>query len=231
MARFKVVVSDQIFPTVHVERQLLETIDAELAVADGPIEQVLETARDADAILNTYLAWDEPAISSLENCRIIARYGIGFDNVDLEAARRAGIVVTNVPDYSVEEVAVHALALILAAVRKVPWADARVREGAWAIDEFRPIRRLSEMIVGLLGFGRIGRRLAAALETFGVSIIVHDPFLSPGPDLPELVSLDELLARADIVSVHAPLTDATRGIIGVEAVSSMRPGAVLVNGG
>jgi D-3-phosphoglycerate dehydrogenase len=186
-------------------------------------------AADADAILNTYLPWDAESIEALERCQIIARYGIGFDNVDLDAARQAGIVVTNVPDYSVEEVAVHALALILSVVRKVPWADRRVREGAWAIDEFRPIRRLSELTVGLLGYGRIGRRLAAALQTFGPEIIVHDPYLRPAPDLPELVEFDDLLARADILSVHAPLTDATRGIIGAEAVAAMRPGAILVN--
>jgi D-3-phosphoglycerate dehydrogenase len=191
--------------------------------------EVLTVAADADAILNTYLPWDAESIEALERCQIIARYGIGFDNVDLDAARQAGIVVTNVPDYSVEEVAVHALALILSVVRKVPWADRRVREGAWAIDEFRPIRRLSELTVGLLGYGRIGRRLAAALQTFGPEIIVHDPYLRPASDLPELVEFDDLLARADILSVHAPLTDATRGIIGAEAVAAMRPGAILVN--
>ena len=229
MSRFKVVVSDQVFPTVDIERDLLETIDAELTVAAGSMNEVLEVAADADAILNTYLPWDEASISRLANCKIIARYGIGFDNVDLEAARRAGIVVTNVPDYSVEEVAVHALALILATLRKVPWADARVREGVWAIDGFRPIRRLSEMTVGLVGFGRIGRRLAAALQTFDATVIVYDPYLSPSPDLPELVDLEGLLARADIVSVHAPLTDSTRGIIGPAAVRAMKPTAILVN--
>lgn len=229
MSSYKVVVSDQVFPSVEIERGLLAEIDAELVVASGPMAEVLTVAADADAILNTYLPWDGESIEALERCRIIARYGIGFDNVDLDAARKAGIVVTNVPDYSVEEVAVHALALILSVVRKVPWADRRVRDGAWAIDEFRPIRRLSELTVGLLGYGRIGRRLAAAIQTFGAQIIVHDPFLTPAPDLPELVGFDDLLARADILSVHAPLTDATRGIIGAEAVAAMRPGAILVN--
>lgn len=229
MSRFKVVVSDQVFPSVEVERELLAEIDADLVVAAGPVADVLAVAADADAILNTYLPWDADSIAHLDKCRIIARYGIGFDNVDLDAARRAGIVVTNVPDYSVEEVAVHALALILAAVRKVPWADRRMREGVWAIDEFRPIRRLGDLTVGMLGFGRIGRRLAAAIQTFGTEVIVHDPYLTPSPDLPELVDFDVLLARADILSVHAPLTPSTRGIIGAEAVAAMPPGAILVN--
>lgn len=229
LSRFKVVVSDQVFPSVEVERGLLAEIDAELVVAQGSVPEVLDVATDADAILNTYLPWDADSIARLDRCRIIARYGIGFDNIDLEAARRAGIVVTNVPDYSVEEVAVHALALMLAVVRKVPWADERLRSGGWAIDEIRPIRRLSELTVGLLGCGRIGRRLAAAVSTFGAEVIVHDPYLTAAGDLPELVELDELLARSDIISVHAPLTPSTRGIIGAEAVAAMRPGAVLVN--
>lgn len=229
LSRFKVVVSDQVFPSVDVERGLLAEIDAELQVAKGSMSEVLAVAADADAILNTYLPWDADSISRLNRCRIIARYGIGFDNVDLEAARRTGIVVTNVPDYSVEEVAVHTLALMLAVVRKVAWADQMVRAGSWAIDEFRPIRRLSELTVGLLGFGRIGRRLAAALQTFEAEIIVHDPYLSPAAGLPELVGFEDLLARSDILSLHAPLTDSTRGIIGSEAVAAMRPGAILVN--
>jgi lactate dehydrogenase-like 2-hydroxyacid dehydrogenase len=119
MTTYKVVVSDQVFPSVEVERELLAGIDAELTVASGDVESVLAIAADADAILNTYLPWTADSIAHLEKCRIIARYGIGFDNVDLKAAADAGIVVTNVPDYSVEEVATHALALILASLRKV----------------------------------------------------------------------------------------------------------------
>lgn len=229
MAAFKVVVSDQVFPTTDIERGLLEEIGAELVVASGTIEEVLAVAADADAILNTYLPWDAGSIGRLERCQIIARYGIGVDNVDLEAARQAGIVVTNVPDYSVEEVAVHALALLLAALRKVPWADRRLRDGAWTIDEFRPIRRLSGLTVGLLGYGRIGRKLGDALETFGAHLIVHDPYLNPADGVPELVDFGDLLARADVISVHAPLTPETRGIIGAAAVAAMRPETILVN--
>ncbi|MFP3916154.1 MAG: C-terminal binding protein [Actinomycetota bacterium] len=229
MSSFKVVVSDQVFPTVDTERSLLSEIDAELVVAEGSVADVLEVAADADAILNTYLPWSAESISALERCRIIARYGIGVDNVDLEAARRAGIVVTNVPDYSVEEVGVHALGLLLAALRKIPWADRKVREGTWGIDEFRPIRRLSELTVGLLGFGRIGRQLASGLEAMGGRVIVHDPYLDPSPELPELVDLPSLLSRSDIISVHAPLTPQTRGIIDAEAIGQMREGAILVN--
>jgi D-3-phosphoglycerate dehydrogenase len=229
MTKYKVVVSDQVFPSVDVERELLAGIDAELIVASGDIDSVLATAADADAILNTYLPWTAASIARLDKCRIIARYGIGFDNVDLKAAADAGIVVTNVPDYSVEEVATHALALILAALRKVTVADDSVRSGTWSIDNFRPIRRLSTLTVGLVGYGRIARRIAAPLEALGARIISHDPYLQPGPGVPPLLELDDLLSEADIISLHLPLNDETRGVIGVAAIARMKPGAILVN--
>ncbi|MGH8870443.1 MAG: C-terminal binding protein [Acidimicrobiia bacterium] len=229
MSKYKVVVSDQVFPSVEVERGLLADIDAELTVATGDVESVLATAADADAILNTYLPWTADSIARLTRCKIIARYGIGFDNVDLKAAADAGIVVTNVPDYSVEEVATHALALILASLRKVVVADDSVRSGTWSIDNFRPIRRLSTLTVGLVGYGRIARRIAAPLEALGANIIAHDPYLQPGPDMPPLLEFETVLSRSDIISLHLPLTEETRGIIGAEALAKMRPGAILVN--
>lgn len=229
MARFKVVVSDQVFPSVELERSLLAAIDAELMVAEGDMDSVLEMVQDADAILNTYLPWDAPAISRLERVRIIARYGIGVDNVDLQAAADAGIVVTNVPDYSVEEVAAHALALILNLVRKVGAGEAQIRAGGWSIDGLRPIRRLSTLTAGLFGFGRIARRLAAPLQDLGVNLIVHDPYVEAAPGIPPLVDFDELLARSDILSIHAPLTPETRGIIDAAALASMPETALLVN--
>ena len=229
MTKYKVVVSDQVFPTVDLERALLAEIDAELQVASGDVDEVLAVAGDADAILNTYLPWSADSIGRLERCRIIARYGIGFDNVDLAAARDAGIVVTNVPDYSVEEVATHGLALILAALRKVVAADRSVRAGEWSVDHFRPIRRLSTLTIGLVGYGRIGRLIAAPLEALGATIVAHDPYLTPAPDLPPLLSLEELLASADVISLHLPLTDETRGIIGTGALANVKEGAILVN--
>lgn len=229
MATYRVVVSDQVFPTVDLEREMLVEIDAELVVAKGDLDEVLAVARDADAILNTYLPWSEQSIAQLERCKIIARYGIGIDNVDVEAASRHGLIVTNVPDYSVQEVAAHASALMLAHLRKVLVADELVRSGAWSIDNLRPIRRISELTLGLVGFGRIARQLALTAESLGMDLLVHDPFIEPGAGIPPLVELDELLERSDVVSLHAPLTAETRGMISKRELELMGQDALLIN--
>ena len=229
MSDFKVVVTDQVFPDVQNERRLLAEIGADLEVADGTPEDALARGRDADALLNTYLSFDADAFAQLPKCRIIARYGIGVDNVDITAARNAGIVVTNVPDYCVEEVASHALALLLALLRRVPEGHARVRDGGWGLEGLRPIQRLSQVTVGLVGFGRIARRLSDSLRVLGCQLVVHDPFLEPSVDIPPLVSLEELLRTSDAVSVHAPLTPETTGLFNAETLALMPDHAVLVN--
>ncbi|MDP3984760.1 MAG: C-terminal binding protein [Acidimicrobiia bacterium] len=229
MSRFKVLVTDQVFPTLDIERELLGAIDAEILVGDGSIEQATQLGVEADALLNTYLPVTPALISRLGRCRIIARYGIGVDNVDLAAAKEAGIIVTNVPDYSVEEVAAHAAAMMLSLLRKLPQADSHFRGGGWGIEALRPIQRISELTFGLIGFGRIARRLAASIEVLGAKLIVHDPYVSAGPGIPPLVSLSELAAGADVISVHSPLTAETEGMINASFIDRMRRGAFLVN--
>jgi D-3-phosphoglycerate dehydrogenase len=134
-----------------------------------------------------------------------------------------------VPDYSVEEVAVHTLGLLLSLVRRLPDAARLVAAGGWGLDGLRPIRRMSGLRVGLVGFGRIARLLASYLAAVGCQVVVHDPFLTPGDGIPPLVTLAELLAGCDAVSLHAPLTPATRGLIGAAQLAAMKPDAVLVN--
>lgn len=229
MSRFEVVVTDQVFPDVEVEREVLGSIGAELRVAEGSREEVLEEARAADALLNTYLPIDRAFLEGLERCRIVARYGIGVDNIDLDAAAELGLVVTNVPDYCVEEVATHTLALILSLHRKLFEADQAVREGRWGVDAVRPVARLSELTFGLVGYGKIARRVAETIRVLGASLRVHDPYVPEGPDTPPLVDLDELLRSSDVVSLHAPLTPETRGLIGSRELGLMPDHALLVN--
>jgi D-3-phosphoglycerate dehydrogenase len=229
MSRFKVVVTDQVFPDVEIERQVLGEVGGELEVAAGTREDVLARAPGADALLNTYLPIDRDLIARLQRCRIVARYGIGVDNVDLIAAQEVGIVVTNVPDYCVEEVAAHTLALLLSLLRRLPQADAAVRAAAWGTAPVRPIHRLSGLAIGLVGYGRIARRLSDSLRVLGCRILVHDPYITPSEDGPALVSLEELLRSSDAVSLHAPLTPETRGLIGAPQLELMPEHAVLVN--
>lgn len=228
MAERIVVVTDQVFPHVEIETAILAEIGARVVVAPDDRAAMLEVAADADALLNTFAPLDAGAIAGLSRCRVIARYGIGVDNIDLDAARRAGIVVTNVPDYCVEEVAVHTLALVLAAHRRIPQADALARSGGWGVASLRPVRRLSELTVGLVGYGRIARRLATMLRAAGATVVAHDPFVAVTEGT-AAVGLEELLRTADVVSLHCPLTPATAGLIGRDRLALMRSDALLVN--
>jgi D-3-phosphoglycerate dehydrogenase / 2-oxoglutarate reductase len=226
---FTVVVTDQVFPSIETETQLLAAIGARIEVADGTPEGVARIGRQADALLNTYLPITDDLLGQLPACKIVARYGIGVDNVDLAAAARRGVVVTNVPDYSVEEVAVHTLGLVLALTRRLVEASALVGRGSWGLDGLRPIHRLSAQRAGLIGFGRIARLLAGYLTAIGCEVVVHDPFVQPGPGIPPLLALPDLLRGCDVVSVHAPLTPQTKGLIGAAELALMKPGAVLIN--
>jgi D-3-phosphoglycerate dehydrogenase len=230
----KVVLTDQVFPTIDTERKILGEIGAELVVLDDPSPESIRTnARDADALLNTYSPIDRETIEQFEKVKIIARYGIGVDNVDLEAARERGVVVTNVPDYCVDEVADHTLTLLLAVARKVVIGHAHVMGGGWGIDPVRPIHRLRGQTLGLIGFGNIARAVASRARALGLEVLAFDPYVKD--DVLEAQgavragSMDEVLSAADIVSVHVPLLAETRGMIGAEAIQKMRPGAIVLN--
>jgi D-3-phosphoglycerate dehydrogenase len=228
MARYRVVVTDQVFPSVDLERELLGAADAELEVATGDRDEVLARAADADALLNTYFPIDAEAMSGLTKCRIIARYGIGVDNIDLDAARDRDIVVTNVPDYCVEEVAAHAVAMTLSLLRRLPDGQAVLKAGGWGVDQLRPLKRLSDSVVGVVGLGRIGRRVAEVMGAFDVTVLGYDPFVTDLPGV-QVTDLDELLANSDAVTLHCPLLPQTKGLINADRLSRMPEDAVLVN--
>jgi D-3-phosphoglycerate dehydrogenase len=224
-----VVLTDQVFPDVATERAILAEAGATLTVATGSRADVLALAATADAILTTYFPLGAADIRLLAHCTIIARYGIGVDNIDLAAAGDMGIAVTNVPDYCIEEVAAHTVALLLAVLRRLPEGHQEAVGGRWGVGALRPMQRPSQLSVGLVGFGRIARRVARVLRAMDMGVLVHDPYLGAGAGGVETVALDELLARSDAVSLHCPLTPQTRGLIGADALRLMKPGSVLVN--
>jgi D-3-phosphoglycerate dehydrogenase len=168
----------------------------------------------------------------MKNCQIIARYGIGVDTVPLDIATRLGIQVTNVPDYCIEEVADHSLALILALARGIVRGLDQVRAGGWDIPSLRPLRRQQGRTFGLVGFGRIARALAHRARALGYDVVASDPNLSDhafGGAGVRPVGLDALFASADVISLHAPLTEQTHHLVDARRLATMRPGAILVN--
>jgi len=167
----------------------------------------------------------------MPRCRIIARYGIGVDTIDLEAASRAGIIVTNNPTYCIEEVAEHTMALLLACARKIPFYDRQVRSGRWELPPGKPMFRLSGRTLGLVGFGNIARQVALRAAAFGMQIVYADPFVKDGQfkEPGRKVEADELYAGADFVSLHPPLTPQTRKMMNDAAFAKMKPGAFLIN--
>ncbi|WP_416840366.1 C-terminal binding protein [Haloferax sp. DFSO52] len=235
MASYTVVVTDHDFENLDIEREVLGDI-ADLVTLTDDVGQERNDAADvlaaADGVLNLRYDIGADLVSSMESCRIIARYGIGVDNVATDTARELSIPVTNVPDYCLEEVSTHALSLLLSLNRGVTTYDASVETGAWDRDVAAPLSRLSSQTVGIVGFGAIGRAVAERLAGFGVDIITSDPFLSAedleGHDA-ELVSFEQLLGRADYITIHSPLTDGTRGLFGPSEFEQMKETAALIN--
>src|SRR5205814_2032289 len=175
--------------------------------------EFLAEAADCDALLNTYAGpITAEVMAQMPKCRIIARYGIGVDTIDRDAATRAGIIVTNNPTYCIEEVAEHAMALVLACARKVAFYDRMVRAGKWEVPPGKPIFRMAGSTIGLVGFGNIARQVAVRAAAFGMRVLYADPFVQEGQfrEPGKKVELGTLLAESDYVSLHPPLTRETR---------------------
>src|ERR1700676_3266021 len=178
MAKALVAVSDSVFPNLDLARGVVSWVGAELRMAAQPTpEGIVEAAREADALLVTYAKITAEMIGQMKRCRIISRFGIGVDNVDIDAATASGIVVTKVPDYCIDEVSDHAMALLLAVVRKIPFSNSEVQEGRWAMPTVVPIHRLRGTVLGLVGFGRIPQLVAPKAQAFGIKVIAFDPFV------------------------------------------------------
>lgn len=195
-------------------------------------DDVAEQATDADVILNQYAPVTGDVLDTLPNCKAVIRYGVGVDNVDVEAAARRGVWVVNVPDYGIAEVADHTLALLLDVLRGVSRLDRDIRSGHWDYEAVKPLRRLSTLTLGVVGCGRIGSAVVQRARAFGTRVLVCD--LTPAsPPLLEQgaaqVPLAQVLEEADALSLHLPLTESTHHLIGAEELAAMRPGAVLIN--
>ena len=191
-----------------------------------------DLAADCDAIMTNWAKVPEPVIAAAPRCKIIARLGIGLDNIDVAAATRRGIVVTNVPDYCVIEVAEHALALLLALSRKVPFYHHETKSGRYNLQAGPQLRRIEGQTLGILGLGNIGRRLAEKAAALGLSVLATGRTPRANSQLPAGVTwtnLDDLLSRSDYISLHVPLTPETKHVIGASQFARMKPSAYLIN--
>ncbi|GAA2216097.1 C-terminal binding protein [Nonomuraea monospora] len=232
--RGTIMIADSDFGDVDIERAIVEGAGFELLAAQCKSEdEVIERGRDADGVLTQYARVGSRAIDAFTRCRVIARYGTGVDIVDVDAATRHGIQVTNAPnEWCAEEVADHAVALWLAAARRICVYDRATRQGEWRWQSGQPIWRLRGRVFGLLSFGAIAQLIAGRAQAFGVEVWAHDPFV----DEAELrtrqvrpVSFDELVEGADYLVIQAPLTPETHHTFDRATLRRMKPTAVLVN--
>jgi len=232
MAKAKVVLTDYVWESLDVENEILGALADIVPLQVTDPEAFFPEAEDCDALLNTYGGpITAEVMARMPSCKIIARYGIGVDTIDLDAATEAGIIVTNNPTYCVEEVAEHTLAMLLTSARKIAFYDRLVRSGRWEVPPGKPMFRLAGATVGLIGFGNIARRVAKGVAGLDMRVLYSDPFVEPGQfDAPgEKVEFEDLLRESDYLCVHAPLTPQTRGMLGAEAFAQMKNTAVLVN--
>jgi D-3-phosphoglycerate dehydrogenase / 2-oxoglutarate reductase len=233
MSRTVIAVTDSPFPSLDPAIAALKRVDPDLRMAkSASADDILAVAREADAVLVTYAKLPGELLKELKRCKVIGRFGLGVDNIDIPAAAQLGITVTYVPDYCLREVSDHAMALLLALARKIPFSNRLVQSGRWEVPPIVPLRRLEGQVLGLVGFGNIPRALAPKAKAFGLKVITHDPYISAdvltGLGV-ENTSFEDLLARSDFVSVHAPLLPATRGLMNSAAFARMKKGAFLVN--
>ncbi|WP_433633318.1 C-terminal binding protein [Halomicrococcus sp. NG-SE-24] len=230
-----VLITDSDFPDSNIERDVLNGTNTELKTAQASTaEEVIEAAEsvEADALLVQYAPITKTVFERLDGLQAVGRYGIGVDNVDLDAANDHGVQVVNVPSYCEDEVSTHTFALLLACVRKVSSLDAAVKDGTWDWTGGRPIHCMRGRTLGLAGFGKIPQHLVQKVNGFGVDVIAYDPYVSEekldGQGI-EKVSFDALLDRSDYISVHTPLTEETEEMFDADAFDQMKDTAVLVN--
>jgi D-3-phosphoglycerate dehydrogenase len=232
-AQRKVLVTDYAWVDLEEERAILERVGASLVVAEaGEESELTHLAPGVYGILTCWRSVTANVLIAATRCLAVGRYGIGLDNIDVTCATSLGMVVTNVPSYCLEEVSDHAMGLMLACSRRIAFYDRAAKAGTYDLKAGTPLYRLAGKTLGIIGFGKIGRVFGRKAAAFGMRLVVYDPVLS-SEAARELgvtqLSLEDLLAQSDFVSIHAPLTPQTRGMFSLEAFRQMKPTAFLIN--
>src|SRR4030042_975697 len=228
--KFKVVITDADHGSIEEEKREFGRIGAELILAQIKEEEdLIRVCKDADGLLNQYARLTRKVLEKLLKCKVIGRYGVGIDPRDLKAATDLGIIVANVPDYCVDEVADQALSMILALIRKTVFFDQKAKSNQWDFRQGRPIRRIKGKTLGLIGSGRIGLEVAKRISAFGVREITFDPYLKKTPEGIELMDFDTVLKESDFISIHCPLNESTRHLLGEKEFQKMEKKPLIIN--
>ena len=235
MWKYKVAVTDLGYSTYEPEKKILEPIGAELVLRNCKSEEeIIDLAHDADVLATRRNLITRKVIEQLRNCKLIIRYGVGYDNIDIEAASKRGIPVANVPDYCMEEVSDQALALMLSCARKISANDKRIRNGAWNITKSDPVFKIRGKVAGIIGLGRIGKVFLRKIQAFEFDkILVCDPYIDKDQTEVkfgiQIVPFEMLLKNADYISLHVPLTKETKGFMNDRTFDLMKNSSILIN--
>lgn len=231
--RRSILITDYAWESLEPEREILSEVGADLVISpSGEEKKLVELARDVDGILTCWAKVTAKVVKAAKRCKVIGRYGIGVDNIAVEEATQAGIIVTNVPSYCIDEVSDHAMALLLSCARKISFYDGAIKKGQWNLQAGNKMFRLRGKTLGLIGFGKIARAMVPKAKAFGLQIIVFDPYVSEEDTKKYdvvLTSLDKLLRDADFISIHVPLTNLTYKLLGEEEFRKMKNTAYVIN--
>ena len=232
-SKFKVLITDPYHKSICIEKEILAEINAIVKVGNCKTEEdVIRLGSEMDGLLVSYVPIGKKIIENLHKCKVIVKYSVGLDNIDLEAATQKKIYVANVPQYCVEEVSTHTLALLLNLIRKISKYDQSVKRGSWDPLVGDPIFRMENKIFGIIGFGSIGKRVAEKIRPFKLSIIVYDPFVNSkliSEHSAKKVELETLLHQSDYISLHCPLNKSTKHLIDFTEIEIMKKGVFIVN--
>ncbi len=228
--RYRVVITDCDHGSVEEEKDELGGTGAELVLAQVRKEEdLIRVCKEADGLINQYALLTRRVFENLPKCKVAARYGVGVDSIDLKAATDLGIIVANVPDYCIDEVASHTVAMILTLARKTAFFDRKVKSGQWDFRQGMPVDRIRGTILGLIGCGRIGFEVARRISAFGVKVLAYDPYIQKAAEGIELTDLETILRRSNFISIHCPLNESTRHLIGEKEFQKMEKRPLLIN--
>ena len=229
VSRYSVIVTDARYFSEAIQ-DILKQVDAELILAPCRSEdEVISQASKADAIITTSAIFSKQVLENLYQCKFIIRCGVGIDNIDVKAATEKGILVAYLPDFYIEDVSNHIMALILGSSRKITFTDRLVRDGKCSFNKIQPIKQLKSKVLGLVGFGKISRCLLPKLKPFNFQVLVYDPYISILPREVEKADLPSLISRADFIIMNCPLTEENREMIGEREFNLMKPEVYIIN--